>query len=457
MIERLSFRGAFLGLTVALLRPAFAALPIAVDGEPLPSLAPMLERVTPAVVNIATQGTVRIRSNPLFNDPFFRRFFDLPDVPLQRRTQSLGSGVIVDAKRGLLLTNNHVVANADQIAVNLRDGRTFEAELVGTDPDTDIAVIKIPAENLQSVPLANSDELRVGDFVVAIGNPFNLGQTVTSGIVSALARSGLGIVGYEDFIQTDASINVGNSGGALVNLRGELVGINSAILSETGGNVGIGFAVPINMASQVMEQLVEYGEVRRGFIGAGMQDLGPDLAEAFGLKDNHGAVIVNTVPGSPAEKAGLRAGDVVTAANGRPVRGASDLRTQIGLMRVGETIRLDVLRDGKPLTFSASVGSPEDLSVDASKLRNERLAGASFGDIHPDSPAYGRLAGVMVYEVDPGSRVWSAGLRAGDVITSVNQQPVENLQGFLRVVNAARGQLLMQIVREDTAAFLVIK
>ncbi|MCG8324629.1 MAG: trypsin-like peptidase domain-containing protein, partial [Thiotrichales bacterium] len=257
-----------------------AALPVEVDQQKLPSLAPMLEQVTPAVVNIATEGKVQLQQNPLFLDPFFRRFFDLPNMPAERKTQSLGSGVIVDSGRGLILTNNHVIANAHQITVTLRDGRQLDAELVGTDPETDVAVIKVPGNKLTDIKVADSDALRVGDFVVAIGNPFGLGQTVTSGIISALSRSGLGIEGYEDFIQTDASINPGNSGGALVNLRGELVGINTAIFSQSGGNIGIGFAIPANLALNIMEQLVETGEVERGFLGVHAQDLSPELAEA---------------------------------------------------------------------------------------------------------------------------------------------------------------------------------
>ena len=264
---------AALSLSLALAPAGRAALPPAAEGKELPSLAPMLERVTPAVVNIATEGRLQVRQNPLFADPFFRRFFNVPEQPVERKTQSLGSGVIVDAARGLVLTNNHVVANATQVTVTLRDGRHLDAEVVGADPATDVAVIKVPAENLVDLNLANSDALRVGDFVVAIGNPFGLGQTVTSGIVSALSRSGLGIEGYEDFIQTDASINPGNSGGALVNLEGELVGINTAIFSRTGGNIGIGFAIPINLALRVTEQLLDKGVVERGYIGAQVQDL----------------------------------------------------------------------------------------------------------------------------------------------------------------------------------------
>jgi serine protease Do/serine protease DegQ len=306
---------AVLGMALLLLSSTLtnAALPQATQNQELPSLAPMLDNVTPAVVNIATEGRVQMKQNPLFNDPFFRRFFNVPrgQQPLERKTQSLGSGVIVDSERGLVLTNNHVIANAVEITVTLRDGRQLKAEVVGTDPETDVAVIKIPSENLVDIQPSDSDALRVGDFVVAIGNPFGLGQTVTSGIVSALSRSGLGIEGYEDFIQTDASINPGNSGGALVNLRGELVGINTAIFSQSGGNIGIGFAIPINLALQITEQLLEKGEVDRGFIGIQAQDLNPDLAEAFGMKHQRGAIVNSVFPDSPAENAGLRPGDVI--------------------------------------------------------------------------------------------------------------------------------------------------
>jgi Do/DeqQ family serine protease len=296
------------------------------DMQGMPTLAPMLERVTPAVVNIASAGRIPVEQNPLFNDPFFRDFFGFPDQPLERKTQSLGSGVIVDAERGLILTNAHVIANADQITVKLGDGRSYEAELVGTDAETDIGVVKITAERLTDVPMADSSQLRVGDSVVAIGNPFGLTQTVTSGIVSALGRSGLGIEGYEDFIQADAAINPGNSGGALVDLKGRLVGINTAIFSGSGGDIGIGFAIPINMARQVMEQLVKHGKVRRGYLGIQLQDLDAELAEAFDIEARQGAVIANVLAGTPAQKAGLQAGDVIVSVNGRPVRSASDLK-----------------------------------------------------------------------------------------------------------------------------------
>jgi Do/DeqQ family serine protease len=456
MTIRFSMRATMLCCLLLKIGGALAALPLASDGQPMPSLAPMLERITPAVVNISTQGHVQLQMNPLFNDPFFRRFFDVPNQPQQRKTQSLGSGVIVDARRGLVLTNNHVIANADQITVRLTDDREFQAKLIGADPETDVAVIQIKGTNLIALRSADSEQSRVGDYVVAIGNPFGLGQTVTSGIVSALARSGLGITGYEDLIQTDASINPGNSGGALVNLRGELIGINTAIYSQSGGNIGIGFAIPINMANQVMEQLVKFGEVNRGFLGAEMQNLTPDLAAAFGLPSAHGAVLVNILPGSAAEQSGLRAGDVVTAVNQKPVRDASDLRNQVGLMRVGDTLQLDILRDGKRQTIAAAVGRKTAASS-ASGIKNERLGGVSIGEIPEDSPAYGRLYGVMVYEIVQRSRAFAAGLRHGDIITAVNRQAIKDVSSFVDAVTQIQGQLLLRVQRGNQAAFLVIK
>ncbi|MCZ6664873.1 MAG: Do family serine endopeptidase, partial [Gammaproteobacteria bacterium] len=364
---------------------------------------------------------------------------------------------IVDARRGLIMTNNHVIANADQITVKLRDGRVFKAELVGTDPDTDVAVVKIPADKLTALPLADSEKLRVGDFVVAIGNPFGLGQTVTSGIVSALARSGLGITGYEDLIQTDASINPGNSGGALVNLRGELVGINTAIYSQTGGNIGIGFAIPVNMASQIMEQLVEHGEVQRGFLGAQLQDLDGELAEAFGLPITEGAVLVNIVRGSPAEEAGLKPGDVVTHINGRRVTSAADLRNQVGITRVGVKIDLTYLRNAESRQVSIIVAEREEVSATGPQFGNKRLAGTTFGEIPEDSPAYGRVTGVMAFAIERDSPAWAGGLREGDIVTSVNRQPIVSVPIFLQVVNQIKGQLLLRVLRGRQAAFIIIE
>lgn len=448
----------FIGVPYA--ATASAAMPPGGGGE-ISSLAPMLEKVTPAVVNIATEQRVRVQ-NPLLQDPFFRFFFDVPNQPLEQKTQSLGSGVIVDARRGLVITNNHVVANADQITVKLRDGRKLEAKRIGTDPETDVAVIKIAAQKLTEMTLADSDGLRVGDFVVAIGNPFGLGQTVTSGIVSALGRSGLGIEGYEDFIQTDASINPGNSGGALVDLRGRLVGINTAIFSQSGGNIGIGFAIPVNLAKQVMEQLVQSGEVKRGFLGAQLQDLDPDLAEAFGLPNQEGAVLVNILPDSPAQKAGLKPGDVVLAVNDKPVRNASALRNHVGLIPIGEEVTLEIARKG---TFgrvgrqkiTAVISEQKEAPSASAGVRNPRLAGATFGEIQEEAPAFGEVEGVMVVRVERGSRAWANGLRNGDIIDSVNQVPIGGMKEFLRMVNNQKGGLVLHVRRGNAAAFITMR
>jgi Do/DeqQ family serine protease len=431
-------------------------------GGEAPSLAPMLEKVTPAVVNVATEGKVRVGRNPLLDDPLFRHFFDIPDEPQERRTQSLGSGVIVDAGRGLIITNAHVVANAEQITIKLRDGRKLDAKRVGVDAETDVAVIQVPAGGLTALTLGDSDGLKVGDFVVAIGNPFGLDQTVTSGIVSALGRSGLGIEGYEEFIQTDASINPGNSGGALVDLQGRLVGINTAIFSQSGGSIGIGFAIPINMARQVMEQLARHGEVKRGQLGVQLQDLDPDLAEAFDLNEQGGTVVVDVVEGSPAAKAGLKAGDVVVAVNGRPVRNASDLRNRVGLLRIGDKVTLEVLRKGllgknDRVPISATVSAKLDQVTSGSALQNLRLEGARFGDIPERSPAHGEIEGVMVYEVKRGSRAWRNGLREGDIVLSVNQVPVSDPKEFLGQVNRLQSAVLLHVLRGNSAAFIVAR
>jgi serine protease Do/serine protease DegQ len=445
------------GLTL-IAQVASAALPLdwfSEKGE-LPTLAPMLDRSKPAVVNIATRSHVRVQDNPLLNDPFFRHFFNLPEQPRVRPRQSLGSGVIVDAREGLVITNNHVIRGADEITVSLHDGRNFQAEIVGTDPATDVALIKIPPENLSALPLADSDALRVGDFVVAIGNPFGLGQTVTSGIVSALGRSGLGIEGYEDFIQTDASINPGNSGGALVNLRGELVGINTAIFSpgQNPGNVGIGFAIPSNMVKQISDQLLEFGEVRRAYLGVQMQDITPELASAFGLNVQEGAVVTQVVPDSAAAEAGLKVGDVVTAVDGARLTNADSLRNTIGLMMVGQKVKLDIVRDGKKQTLTAQVTPSKEVQTNGTV--HPKLSGATFGDIEEGSPYFGRVEGIMVYSVKRGSPAWRAGLRSEDVITSVNRQNVTTLESFKPLVHNA-DQLLLNIVRGRQAMFLLLK
>jgi Do/DeqQ family serine protease len=440
---------------IATAPPAAAQLPAAVEGQPLPTLAPMLEQVTPAVVNIQTRGRIQME-NPLLLDPFFRRFFDLPEMPRERPTQNVGSGVIVDAEQGYIITNNHVIERADEIVVTLRDGRRAEAELVGRDPETDVALLRIPAEDLVALPLADSDDLRVGDFVLAIGNPFGLGQTVTSGIVSALGRTGLAAEGFQDFIQTDASINPGNSGGPLVNLRGEVVGINTAILAPTGGNIGIGFAIPSNMASGVMRQLVEFGEVRRGRLGVAIQDLTPELAQALGIGVRRGVVIAQVVPGSPAEQAGLREGDVVTRVNRRAVQNAAELRNVIGLLRIGDQVTLEVIRNGEQMRVQAVIAEREVAAVPAGPL-TPRLAGATFGPIAPDSPLHGRVEGVQALAVEPGSPASQSGLRPDDVVVSVNRQPVASMEQFQQAVSAAEGPLLLNVRRGEGALFILIR
>jgi Do/DeqQ family serine protease len=334
-----------IALTAANFSPVLAGAPIPeVGGTPIQSLAPVVSRITPGVVGISVKGRVR-EENPLLQDPLVRRFFNMQPGPIERETEAAGSGVIVDAAQGYVLTNAHVVENATSIEVTTKDNRRLNAKLIGRDPDTDIAVLQIPANGLTAVPIGDSDRLQVGDFVLAIGNPFGLGQTVTSGIVSALGRSP-GIEGYEDFIQTDASINPGNSGGPLVDLQGRVVGINTAILAPSGGNIGIGFAVPIDMARQVMDQLINYGEIRRGRIGVAIQDLTPDLAQALGTRHTGGAVIARIEPGSSAERAGLRPNDIIVAINGAPMRSGSELRNRVGLSRIGDEVDLTVERGG---------------------------------------------------------------------------------------------------------------
>jgi serine protease Do len=325
-----------------------------VGGAPMQSIAPVVSRVTPGVVGISVRGRVR-EDNPLLQDPLFRRFFNLQQGPIERETQAVGSGVIVDAGQGYVLTNAHVVENATNIEVTTKDNRQFKARLIGRDPETDIAVLQISGGGLTSVPMGDSDRLQVGDFVLAVGNPFGLGQTVTSGIVSALGRTGLGIEGYEDFIQTDASINPGNSGGPLVDLEGRIVGINTAIVAPTGGNVGIGFAVPINMARQVMDQLISGGEIKRGRIGVAIQDLTPDIAQALGTTHTQGAVIARVEPGSPAERAGLRTNDLVIAVNGVPIRNGAELKNRVVVARVGDAVDLTVVRGSSERTVAVRV------------------------------------------------------------------------------------------------------
>jgi len=428
-----------------------AAIPLQTDGTPLPSLAPMLDNSMPAVVNISTSTNVKVQENPLMNDPVFRRFFNAPRNQRQQQKNSLGSGVIIDKDEGYILTNNHVIDKADKITVTLSDGRQLNAKLLGTDPEADVAVIQIPADNLTALKVADSSQLKVGDYVVAIGNPFGLGQTVTSGIVSALGRSGLGIEGYEDFIQTDASINPGNSGGALVNLRGEFVGMNTAILAPNGGNVGIGFAIPSNMAIHLMESLVQHGEVRRGLLGITTQDLTPELIKAFALKSQHGAVISRVEAGSAAEKAGMEPGDVVLAINGQEIKkGSSQIRMLIGLLQVGDTASIDIMRGEDHKTIEAVIGKPKRPEIAGNEL-HPTLQGASLTATPKD-----QVEGVLIEKIEPSSYAWNSGLRTGDIIVSVNRYRIRNLDEFKQVVNP-RQPLLINLQRGGEGFFVVLK
>jgi Do/DeqQ family serine protease len=386
---------ASLALTAATLSfaaaPAVAALPAMPDGTPVPSLAPK------------EQG----QRNPLLDDPFFRRFFDVPpdQAPRERQFQSAGSGVIVDAKNGYIITNHHVVENASEITITLLDNRSFTAKIIGSDEGSDLAVLQAKQPNLVPMPLGDSTKLEVGDFVVAIGNPFGLQHTVTYGIVSALGRSGINPDGYEDFIQTDASINPGNSGGALVNLRGELEGINSAILSRSGGNIGIGFAIPVNMVKSVMDQLIRYGQVKRGVLGVNIYDVTPDIAKEFGLNESRGALVAGVVQGSAADRAGVKTGDIITSVNGMSTKGAGELRATIGMLRVGDKVELGILRDGKPRKVTAMISErSETESSDAAGI-NRALEGAELADANEDG-------GVIVKSLQDGSPAAQLGLRS---------------------------------------------
>jgi serine protease Do/serine protease DegQ len=431
---------------------AQAAMPGALaDGQPLPSLAPMLEQTSPAVVNIATYTTTQVR-NPLLDDPFFRRFFDIPNQ--QRRTRSAGSGVVVDAENGYIVTNNHVVHRADEIAITLADGRSLRATLVGTDEQVDLAVLEVEPEDLTEISFADSDRVRVGDFVVAIGNPFSLSQTVTSGIVSALGRSGLGIEGYEDFIQTDASINPGNSGGALVDLKGRLVGINTAIATAGGpGSVGIGFAIPANMVRAIMNQLIEKGEVQRGYLGIAVQGLNAQLAEAFGVDQRDGVVVLDVEPDSPASDAGLKDGDIITRLAGKPVRKVADYHNRTAVIFVGDEVEMEILRDGRRRNIELEIGDNSWERMQGERI-DRRLSGTYLQNFRAEDGSRG--VGVVVTKVDATSSAWNYGLRPGDVVVEVNRRAVRNLS---ELRDNARGgdQLLLKVYRSGRFGFIGLR
>lgn len=439
---------AHLGATAATLpaRATPAAVPLT-NATSQPTLAALVERVTPAVVNVAVKSVSEVSagSNPLFQDPAFRRFFGIPDQIPQQERASVGSGVIVDADNGYVLTNSHVVDKASEITVTLKDRREFKAKVLGKDQETDVALLQIDAENLSALTFGDPRSMRVGDYVVAVGNPFGLGQTVTAGIISAVGRSGLNIEGYEDFIQTDAAINPGNSGGALVNLNGELIGINTAIVGPAGGNVGIGFAVPTTMARAVMDQLVKFGKVTRGRIGVAIQDLTPGIAKSLGIDEGRGALVSQVEKGSPADEAGVKAGDVVTEIDHRPIVSSSELRNSVGTTPLGQSVLLTIVREGSKKDIKVEVGkAPEKQTAQET---TPRLDGATFA---------ASRNGVRVVEVAPEGAAYRLGLRAGDVITTVNRTAVRSPEDLEKALANSSRQTALFVVRDGQELVIIV-
>ena len=433
--------------------PALAALPIAVNGTQLPSLAPMLEKVTPAVVSIAVEGTQVSKQH--IPDQF--RFFFGPDLPTEQLQEQpfrgLGSGVIIDANKGYIVTNYHVIKGADKIRVKLYDGREFDAELIGGDEMSDVALLKLDkAKNLTQIIIADSDKLRVGDFTVAIGNPFGLGQTVTSGIVSALGRSGLNLQNFENFIQTDAAINSGNSGGALINLNGELIGINTAIFGPNGGNIGIGFAIPANMMRNLTEQILEFGEVKRGMLGVQGGEVTSELAQALGYESSKGAFVSQVTQDSAADKAGIHAGDIIVSINGKAISSFHELRAKIATLGAGKTVSLGVIRDGNEKSLNVTLGEQTNIKTTADKL-HEGLTGAELTNTN----ASDSIQGVKITTVEKGSPAEAYQLQTGDIIIAVNRQRVKNLAELRKIIEKQTGVLALNIQRDDRTIYLVVR
>lgn len=436
-------------LTLVLSSTTFAASPIDTG------LAPMLQRILPTIVNI--RAIIKINDFATLRDlQRERRIGPLrPGQQLSDTFTSLGSGVIVDSKHGYIITNAHVVSDATKITITLSDGRHFQAKVIGSDRPSDIALLQIKVKDLPAIKIGDSNTLKVGDFVAAIGSPFGLSQSVTSGIISALGRNTLGIENYENFIQTDAPINPGSSGGALVNVNGELIGINTAILAPALGNIGIGFAIPTSMVKSIMDQLIKFGDVKRGLLGIGSQDITPDLAQAFNVKTDKGAAVTQILPDSPAQKAGIEVGDIIKKVNGTDIKNAGDVVNTVGFLRVNTKVNIDLLRKDKPVTISAELTDPKARKEIIEK-DDPFLFGVGMGNFAQLSPIHGNVQGVAVMSIEEDSNAWAADLRPGDVITSANQTPVHNIMELKAIVAKADKTVLLNVLRGASAVFLVI-
>ncbi|WP_447840248.1 serine endoprotease DegQ [Enterobacter hormaechei] len=440
------------GLSLSASFPVSAALPSQVPGqEAIPSLAPMLEKVLPAVVSVQVEGTAR-QSQRIPEE--LKKYFgeDAPDQQAQP-FEGLGSGVIIDAAKGYILTNNHVISQADKISVQLNDGREFDAKLIGGDDQSDIALLQVQnPSNLTQIAIADSDKLRVGDFAVAVGNPFGLGQTATSGIVSALGRSGLKLEGLENFIQTDASINRGNSGGALLNLNGELIGINTAILAPGGGSIGIGFAIPSNMAKTLSQQLIQFGEVKRGLLGIKGMEMSADIAKAFKLNVQRGAFVSEVLPNSGSAKAGVKSGDVIVSLNDKPLSSFAELRSRIATTEPGAKVKLGLIREGKPLTVEVTLDKSTSSSASAEQI-SPALQGATLSD----GQLKNGTKGISVTTVEKSSPAAQTGLHQDDVIVGVNRTRVQSIAEMRKVLESKPAVIALQIIRGNDTLYILLR
>ncbi|WP_114326773.1 DegQ family serine endoprotease [Candidatus Colwellia aromaticivorans] len=428
---------------------AFSISPTSIENQTMPSLAPMLEKSTPAVVSIAVKGTHKVKQGIPDIFQFFGKPNQNPNQARQRPFRGLGSGVIIDAKEGYIVTNNHVIEQADEIIITLKDGRQIKAKKIGSDADSDIALLQIDADNLTEIVIADSDKLRVGDFAIAIGNPFGLGQTATSGIVSALGRSGLDIENYEDFIQTDAAINSGNSGGALVNLRGELIGINTAILGPNGGNVGIGFAIPSNMMHNLAKQIIEFGEVHRGVLGVSGRSVNSEIAKAMELKTNQGGFIEQVMPDSAADEAGIKPGDVITKVNGKSVKTFNELRGKIGSLGAGKKVKLTIIRNGNEQEFNVKLKQSQTNNVAAASI-HRMFEGAKLENNNKNN-------GVIIVNVAENSPAQLVGLQSGDLITAINRTRINNIAELRNYLKDKNGVFALNIIRDNYSQYLMVR